>query len=120
MLADGVLLLHFSFVLFVVAGALLIWAGIALDWRWVRNRPFRVAHLAAIGFVAVQSLLGLTCPLTLLEDHLRGEQGGVGFIARWLHRWLFYSAPEWVFAAVYIAFAALVALTYWRFPPRNR
>lgn len=119
MLADSVLILHFALVLFVVAGALLIWLGIALHWQWVRARLFRVTHLGLIGFVAVQSLLGLTCPLTLLEDHLRGRQGETGFIARWLHRWLFYSAPEWVFAAIYVAFAALVALTYWRFPPRK-
>lgn len=120
MLADGILLLHFAFVLFVVAGALLIWIGIALDWQWVGNRLFRTAHLAAIGFVALESLFGLACPLTVLEDHLRGREGGTGFIAGWLHRWLFYSAPEWVFAAVYLAFGALVTLTYWRFPPRKR
>lgn len=118
MLADLVLIVHFAFVLFVVGGALLIWLGIGLGWQWVRKRAFRLAHLAAIGFVALESLLGLACPLTLLEDSLRGSQSATGFVARWLHRWMFYSAPEWLFTAVYIAFALLVALTYWRFPPR--
>ena len=119
MLADAVLIVHFAFVLFVVIGALLIWCGMALDWHWVRNRMFRIAHLAAIAFVALEALLGLACPLTVLEDALRGSPTASGFVARWLHRWLFYSAPEWVFTGIYTAFAALVALTYWRFPPRR-
>ena len=57
--------------------------------------------------------------LTTLEDELRGASDPQGFIARWLQRGLYYSAPDWVFSAVYVGFALLVALTYWRFPPRR-
>lgn len=118
MLADIVLVMHFAFVLFVVIGALMIWIGVALRWSVVRNRTFRRLHLVAIGFVALESLFGLACPLTVLEDDLRGTRSPSGFIARWLHRWMFYSAPDWLFTTSYVVFAALVALTYWRFPPR--
>jgi Protein of Unknown function (DUF2784) len=120
LLADLILATHFGFVLFVVGGLVLTWAGAALGWRWVRNFWFRIAHLGAILFVAGQTLLGFACPLTVWEDRMRGGgYGEAGFIARWVHRILFWSLPEWVFATLYVLFAALVALTLWRIPPRR-
>ena len=110
--ADIVLFIHFAFVLFVVGGLALIWIGYAAGWRWVRNAWFRAAHLVAIVFVAGEALLGIVCPLTLLEDALRATTGSApeekSFIARWVHRVMFYTAPEWVFTALYVAFALLV------------
>ena len=61
---------------------------------FVRNLRFRLAHIAAILFVVVESLLGMICPLTLMEDWLRGAQTESGFIQRWLHRILFYDVPK--------------------------
>lgn len=122
-LADAIGLVHASFVLFVVGGQALILAGWARAWRWTRNPPFRTAHLAAIGFVVVQQWLGGVCPLTEWESALRHRAGGegydAGFIADWLDRLLYYSAPGWVFTLAYTAFAAGVALTFWFYRPRR-
>jgi hypothetical protein len=90
-LADLILIVHFAFVLFVVGGLATIWIGAAAGWNWVRNFRFRIAHLAAICLVAAEALLGVVCPLTAWEDALRGAPGDQSFIARWLHRVLFYS-----------------------------
>ncbi|MBI4192252.1 MAG: DUF2784 domain-containing protein [Betaproteobacteria bacterium] len=119
-LADLILIVHFAFVLFVVGGLPAIWIGAAAGWRWVRNFWFRIAHLAAICFVAAEALIGTVCPLTEWEDALRGRGTDTSFIARWLHRILFYSFPEWVFTAAYVLFALVVALTFWLAPPRQR
>ena len=119
-LADAVLVVHFAYVTFVVGGLLLIWAGYAAGWRWVRNWWFRAAHLAAITFVAVETVLGFVCPLTLWEDALRNRTGEVGFIERWLHRLLFYDFPAWVFIVAYVLFAALVAATWFLVSPLPR
>lgn len=117
-LADLVLVAHFAFVLFVVGGFAAIWLGAALGWRWVRNRAFRYAHLAAIAFVAAQSLAGAACPLTVWEDVLRrGTPHGRSFVARWVGRLLYYDLPEWVFALAYVVFASAVAVTLWLVPP---
>jgi hypothetical protein len=118
-MADFVLVVHALFVLFVVGGLLATWVGLALGMGFASNRWFRGLHLAAIAFVAIESLLGFMCPLTLWEDSLRGNTGGEGFIQRWIHAWLFWSAPAWVFTSIYVGFAALVAATWWRFPPRR-
>ena len=118
-LADAILLAHVLFVLFVVAGFGLSVAG-ARHWSWVRNRVFRTLHLAAIGFVAAEALLGFTCPLTRWEDWLRaaGPQER-SFVGRWLARLLYYDFPEWVFALVYCAFAGAVIWAWHTIPPRS-
>jgi hypothetical protein len=116
-LADIVLVVHFAYVAFVVGGLALTWAGAAAGWRWTRDRRFRIAHLAAILFVVLQSVIGATCPLTTWEDTLRGEASRSEFIFRWLHRLLFYSFPEWVFTAAYVAFALAVVATFVLLPP---
>jgi hypothetical protein len=117
--ADAILVVHAAFVLFVVGGLLATWIGLALDRPFARNAWFRGAHLAAIAFVVAETLLGFMCPLTIWEDALRGETSGQGFIQRWVHAWLFYNWPPWVFNMIYVAFGGLVAWTWVRFPPRR-
>jgi hypothetical protein len=120
LLADALLVVHFGFVLFVVGGFALILAGGAAGWGWVRNRSFRITHLAAILFVAAESLAGVACPLTVWEDALRrAESGGPSFVGRWVGRLLYYDFPEWVFAVAYVLFAAAV-IAAWRFVPPAR
>ena len=118
-LANAILVVHAAFVAFVVLALPATWLGVALGRPFARNRWFRGGHLAAIAFVVVQALLGYACPLTIWEDALRGTGGQQGFIERWIHAWLFWRAPPWVFAAIYVAFGGLVAWTWWRFPPRR-
>ncbi len=116
-LADAILVVHVLFVLFVVGGFVLILVG-ARRWSWVRNRVFRIAHLAAIVFVAVETLLGITCPLTRWEDLLRATgREERSFIGRWLAWVLYYDFPNWVFAVVYCMFAAVVAWAWRSIPP---
>ena len=118
-MADAILVVHAAFVLFVVGGLVAIWIGLAAKLPFARNAWFRGAHLAAIGFVVAETLLGFMCPLTVWEDALRGEASDKGFIQRWIHAWLFYDWPPWVFNMIYVAFGGLVAWTWVRFPPQR-
>lgn len=120
LLADVVLIVHFAFVAFVVGGLALTWAGAAAGWSWVRNFWFRVAHLAAIAFVALEALAGIWCPLTVWEAALRGAHAEKSFIAKWVHRLLFYDFPEWVFTILHVGFALLVAATWVFVRPRKK
>lgn len=99
---------------------ILVWLGAFAGWRWIRNPWFRTLHLAAVLFVAAETLLGYACPLTLWEDALRGGLRPETFIGRWVYRLLYYNAPEWVFASVYMAWAAAALLTLRFVPPRRR
>ena len=120
MLADAVLVVHAAFVLFVAGGLIATWIGLALGRPFAFNPWFRGLHLAAIAFVVLESVAGVMCPLTIWEDALRGAPSEKGFIQRWIHAWLFWDWPAWVFTSIYVAFGALVAWTWLRFPPRRR
>lgn len=77
LLADLVLIVHLTFVAFVLCGGLLV-----LKWR-------RVAwlHLPAVAWGAVVEFTGWICPLTPLENWLRtqgGETSYPDFIAQHL------------------------------------
>lgn len=116
LLADIVLVVHALFVLFVVAGQMLILIGLWRGWTWVRRRSLRQLHLLAIAVVVVQSWLGILCPLTIVENELRMRAGGNpyagSFVRYWLHRIMFYDVEPWVFTAVYTIFGGVVILTW--------
>jgi hypothetical protein len=122
LLADAVVLFHFAYVGFVILGFVAILLGKVLRWSWVRNFWFRMAHLLTIGVVALESLGGITCPLTRLEDYLRLQAGETveqgSFIGRCMHSLVFYAFPEWVFTIVYCLFCGVVAATLVWVPPR--
>jgi len=119
--ADAVLVAHVCFVLFIIVGLVVVCVGGALDWRFVRNPIFRLLHLAAIVVVTLQSWLGVVCPLTTLENHLRRTAGEIGyqgtFISHWLQTMLYYEAPAWVFVACYSVFGLLVIASWFFVQP---
>jgi hypothetical protein len=124
LLADAVVVLHFVYVSFAVGGEILILAGGLLGWRWVRNLPFRLVHLAAVVLVAVEALLGVVCPLTDWEFRLRELAGQqverqLSFVARLVRAIIFYDLPSWVFTVAYVGFAMLVAGSMLLLPPRR-
>ena len=123
LLADIVLIIHLGFVLFVVAGLILIVFGGVRGWRWIRNPWFRMAHLAAIAVVVGESWSSVACPLTTLENALRAQAGAAtydgGFIVHWLQGLLFYDAPLWVFTLCYSSFGALIAASWLLWRPRR-
>nr|WP_290695036.1 DUF2784 domain-containing protein [Halomonas sp. UBA3074] len=124
LLADIILIFHVLFVAFVVVGLLAVYAGYFLNWRWVRNRVFRIVHLCAIGYVVIQAWLGVVCPLTAWEMALRAEAGAAtysgSFIQYWLHSVLYFELPPWVFVVVYTLFGSLVLASWLVVKPYRR
>ena len=123
-LADALLLIHVLFVGFVVLGLVAIYLGFFLHWHWVRNRWFRILHLMAIAIVVLQAWLGMICPLTTWEMALREQAGAAvyagSFIQHWLHKLLYWQAPDWVFIVVYTVFGALVLASWFIVRPDAR
>jgi hypothetical protein len=88
MLADGVVLLHFLWILFLIFGAL---AGRSI--RWVK-----VLHLGALIYSLALQGFGWTCPLTVLEVWLRAAQTTAsdyrgGFIRHYVERIVYLDLP---------------------------
>lgn len=123
-IADLLALVHGAYVGFVLGGQVLILAGWWVGWEWTRNPWFRWLHLGAIGLVVLEVLLGVYCPLTWIEADLRAQAGqqaytDMSFIGHWINRLLYYDIPLWQAHVAYVIFAALVAWTFWRYPPRR-
>ena len=78
LLADGVLVLHLAFIVFVLAGALLAWRH-----RWVAW-----LHLPAVAWAVTIEVNGWICPLTPLEVRLRILAGGAGYEGGFVERYL--------------------------------
>lgn len=125
LLADAVMVLHVVFIVFVVGGLVVVVVGNLRAWRWVNGLWFRLAHLAAIGFVVAESWLDMPCPFTTLEAWLRPREAETapyaqGFIAHWMERLFAYEVPPWVFSTTDAGIGLLTLLAWWYFPPRRR
>ena len=69
-LADLIVVVHFAWILFMLAGFILTLCGLFwrefFDW-WL----FRILHLCGIIYVGLLAALRQYCPLTILENTLR-------------------------------------------------
>ncbi len=123
LLANVVVLIHASYIFFVVFGLLAILIGLAMGKAWARNFWLRMTHLAMIGIVVLQAWLGVVCPLTTLEKWLRRQAGQdlyeTDFIEYWTHRLIFFEFPPWVFIISYTIFGLIVLATFLFYPPRR-
>jgi Protein of Unknown function (DUF2784) len=123
-LADVLVAIHLAIVAFVVLGLVAILIGVALKRSWARNFWFRLVHLFAIGFIAVEGLVGADCPLTIWEQQLRdaAHQGfsGDSFMSRLIHNVLFIDVDPNILNRCHIAFGVLVLSTFIVAPPRWR
>ena len=124
LVADTIVAVHVAYVSYVVLGQLLIWLGLALRWRWVRNPWFRWTHLIMMGIVGGEAILDIECPLTRWESRFRelaGQQtSGTSFVGRLLHDLIFVDWPPWVLNGLHVAFALVVLATFLLAPPRQR
>ena len=111
--ADGVLILHFAFVLFVALGGFLV-----LLWRrvaWV--------HVPAVLWGPLIEFTGWICPLTPLEVSLRRAAGGEGYAGDFLEHYIIAALyPESLTrgaqmvlgAVVLVVNVAIYAAVLWR------
>ena len=90
--ADAVLLLHLSFILFVLFGGLLV------AWR----RGFLLLHLPAVAWGIYIELSGGACPLTYWENLLR-LAGNEGYEAGFIEHLLPLIYPDWLSTPVQCA-----------------
>jgi hypothetical protein len=123
LLADLIVIFHFLYVIFAVGGQLVVMVGWFCKWLFIRQPTFRIFHLVAVGFVALEAAIGMICPLTEWEYNLRQLAGqsvdrDLSFITRLVRTIIFYDFPPWIFTCMHISFGLLVILTFVLVPPR--
>jgi hypothetical protein len=115
LLADLLLVIHAAFVLFVVAGGLLVLRWPRLAWL----------HLPAAAWGAAIELAGFICPLTPIEKAWRRAAGGSayagGFIEHYVTAALY---PSGLTRPIQIGLGVMVlgvnGWVYWRLWQRGR
>lgn len=78
LLANGVVLVHAAFVVFVVVGGF-------LTWRW---RRLALLHVPAAVWGALIEFAGWICPLTPLENALRLHAGQAGYTGGFIEHYV--------------------------------
>ncbi|MFO0843431.1 MAG: DUF2784 family protein [Gemmataceae bacterium] len=125
--ADAVVVLHLGFVVAVLLSLVLVLVGWLAGWSWTRNFWFRVVQLIAVEVVAGQAVVGLDCPLTTLEQSLRGgygflhpEEGQSSALGKFCNDVLYLrDVPLGAFPYIYGGVGLLVLLTWVLAPPRT-
>ena len=78
LLADGLVVAHLAFIVFVVAGGLLV----------LRSRGWAVLHLPAVAWGAFAEITRTVCPLTPLENSLRLSAGDAGYAGGFIEHYV--------------------------------
>ena len=131
-LADLVVLIHFGWILFMLWGFVLtVWGSVCVYVlpaardrgkkffdRWI----FRTAHLAGIIYVAILTIQGKYCPLTILENDLRGKYDAElaypgSFVIHYIEKIVYPEANFLIFVIPTIIIAVFAVLMFMIRPP---
>ena len=118
MLADIVLILHFFIVIFITVGFFLIPIGYYYDWNWIKNLKLRLFHCGLMFLVTFETLVGITCPLTSIENNLRGMSNSKSFISFWIEKIIYWDFPTKFFIFLYFIFLGWTLLMWKIYPPK--
>jgi hypothetical protein len=118
-LSHLVLAIHFVIITFNVVGLIVIPLGGLFGWSFVRERLWRILHIASWGVVALQAVAGRACFLTDWQFELAGGEGNPDpLIARIVNAAIYWPLPLWVFTIMYAAIFAIVLALFWIIPIR--
>ena len=118
MAADLILFLHFWIVFYVVFGLVVLPLGYLKNYSWTRNAKLRATHMSLVGLITLEAILGITCPLTTLENILRQIEYQQTFVSYWLSHFIYWDLPNYFFVALYSA-CFIWSLIFWKVHPPN-
>ena len=118
MLADIILILHFLIVIFITAGFLIIPIGYYYNWNWIQNFKLRLFHFGLMFIVTFETLVGITCPLTSIENYLRGINNSKSFVSFWIEKIIYWDFPTSFFMFLYFVFLGWTLLMWKIYPPK--
>jgi hypothetical protein len=106
--AEGVMLLHLAWIVFVVTGAV-----------WLRRSPrWRFVHLLAVVYSVGIEAFRWICPLTYLEQALwrrAGEEAyQEAFLTHYLEKLIYAPVPQWVLVSLTVGVLAVTLVLYRR------
>ena len=119
LVADLILIIHFLIVFFIISLFGLVPYGYSKKWNWVSSKKIRYTHLFLITLVTIESLFGIICPLTILENNLRGIVTNQTFISKYLSKIIFFNFPSSFFLALYFSGFLVAIYIIVKYPPKK-
>ena len=120
MIVDVLLLVHFGLAAFITAGFFIIPIGYQLGWNWIKKRSLRLLHLYLMCFIFFETIVGLTCPLTVLENMFRDVDYSMSFMSYWVAQILYWDLPSQIFLILYSLCFGWVLILWKICPPIER
>ena len=117
LIADIVLFFHFCIAVFITFGFVLIPIGYNFNWIWIKNKKLRLLHFGMMIFVTFETIIGLSCPLTVLENNLRGINENQLFLSRWITKVIYWDFPSEFFLIIYCLCLGWTFLIWKKYPP---
>ena len=119
LIANFVLSVHFLLAFLITSGFFIIPIGYKFRWNWVKNLKIRTIHVIAIFIVTSETILGITCPLTSIENSFRIIYNSESFMAYWVREILFWNLPTELFFLLYSVFLIWTIVMWKLFPPKK-
>ena len=117
--ADLILIIHVFIVIFIISLFALVPYGYYKKWDWVDRKKIRYTHLFLMTFVTVESFVGILCPLTILENVLRGDISDQTFLSKYLSKIIYYNFPSSFFLALYFTGFLVAIYLSFKYPPKK-
>ena len=115
-MADVVLISHFCVVFYVTFGLLILPIGYIFNWIWTRHRKMRLIHASFVGFITLEAVLGIACPLTQIEIYLRNIDLSQSFVSYWITELIYWDLPKAFFIILYLSCSSW-SLLFWVIHP---
>ena len=119
-IADFILFIHLIIAIFISAGMVIFPIGGLMSWRWCKNFSLRLTHLGLIVVVFIETLIGVNCPLTVVENYLRAQDTHQSFIGSLMSNTLYWNMSEALFFHLYGICVVWVLILWILFPPSKK
>ena len=116
---DFIIFFHFVIVIFITSLLVLIPLGYKFNWKLLQNKTVRKTHLGLMSFVTFEAIIGMTCPLTMVENYLSGMSQNETFISYWLGKVIYWNFPSIFFTIIYCLCLTWIILMWRIFPPKK-
>ena len=118
-LADLILIIHFAVVLFIIFGFCFP-IFYKFKFNFAKNYYIRIIHISLITIVLVETLAGVICPLTIIENLLRNSTQSESLIAKLLRDLLFWDFSISYFLLIYFVCFSWTVFIWFFFPPNKK
>ena len=119
-IADFILFIHLVIAIFISAGMVIFPIGGLLSWHWCKNFILRATHFGLIVVVFIETLIGVNCPLTVVENYLRAQDTHQSFIGSLMSNTLYWNMSEALFFHLYGICVVWVLILWILFPPSRK